>query len=63
MIRLYRNDQVVGLSKYYAFTGGGGALNFQFGKGVQPEGPNRGACERTTADCLGPKWTEFLNKI
>ena len=55
MIRLYRNDQVVGLSKYYVFTGGGGPLNFQFGIGVQPEGPNKGACERTTADCLGPK--------
>ena len=33
----------------------GGALNFQFGIGVQPEGPNRGACKWTTADCLGPK--------
>ena len=37
------------------YSRGGGALNFQFGIGVQPEGPNRGAFERTTADCLGPK--------
>ena len=28
--------------------GGGGALNFHFGIGVQPERPNRGACEQTT---------------
>ena len=33
---------------------GGGALNLQFGIGVRPKGPNRGACERTTADFGGP---------
>ena len=33
---------------------GVGALNFQFGIGMQPEGPKRGACEQTTANFLGP---------
>ena len=34
------------------------ALNFHFGIGVWPEGPNRGACERTTA-----KFGTLLNWI
>ena len=48
MIRLHT------LSKYHAFIPG--ALNFKFGIGVglRHEGPNRGACERTTTDILNP---------
>ena len=30
--------------------GGGETLIFHFGIGVQPEGPNREACERITAE-------------
>ena len=30
--------------------GGGGRLNFYFGIGVRPKGPNRGACEQTAAE-------------
>ena len=59
---LYFTNPVLSFSKLVSLQKSREPLNFYFGIGVQPEGPNRGACERIT-DEVGTLRTEFHTKM